>query len=132
MRDFGKILDDPVTLEREAERFGKELAKKGRQIRLIYETVLKSPDLTMVKPRLNYQIARAIRDEKNDKIKQKLVELANYINNLVDEVRKKGTPKTEEFENARMKLLNFLEAIVAYARYYEILSSKVMTKVKTR
>jgi len=132
VRDFGKILDDPVTLEREAERFGKELAKKGRQIRLIYETVLKSPDLTMVKPRLNYQIARAIRDEKNDKIKQKLVELANYINNLVDEVRKKGTPKTEEFENARMKLLNFLEAIVAYARYYEILSSKVMTKVKTR
>lgn len=104
----GKILDDPLTLEREAERLGRRLCEKERQVRVVYETVLKSPDLTMVKPRLKYQAARH----------RELTDLVNLVDKLVDEVRKRGSVGSEEFEASREKLLNFLEAVVAYARYY--------------
>ena len=107
--EFGKILDDPATLEREAERFGRRVYEKERQVRMIYETVLKSPDLAMVKPRLKYQAARH----------RELINLVNVIDKLVDEVRKRGPVGSEEFETARDRLLNFLEAVVAYARYYK-------------
>jgi len=107
--DVVKILDDMKKLEEEAEKLGKKLGGKERQVRVIYETVLKSPDLGMVKPRIMYQAARH----------KELQELANYVSALVDEVRKRGSPGSEEFESSREMLLNFLEAVVAYARYYE-------------
>lgn len=117
--EFGKILDDPVTLEREAERFGRRIYEKERQVRMIYETVLKSPDLAMVKPRVRYQAARIVRDTKDTNVKYAITQLMNAIEKLVDEVRKRGPVGSEEFETAREKLLNFLEAVVAYARYYK-------------
>ena len=107
--EFGKILDDPATLEREAERYGRRVYEKERQVRMIYETVLKSPDLAMVKPRLKYHAARH----------REHINLVNVIDKLVDEVRKRGPVGSEEFETARDRLLNFLEAVVAYARYYK-------------
>lgn len=109
--EVSKILDDPATLEREAERFGRRVCEKERQVRMMYETVLKSPDLAMVKPRLKYQAARH----------RELTTLVNIIDKLIDEVKKRGSVGSEEFETARERLLNFLEAVVAYARYYKAL-----------
>jgi len=119
--EVSKILDDPATLEREAERFGRQICEKERQIRMMYETVLKSPDLAMIKPRLKYQVARIIRDIKKDEnLRYTIIQLSNIIDKLVDEVRKRGSVGSEEFETARERLLNFLEAVVAYARYYKV------------
>ena len=118
--EFSKILDDPATLEREAERLGKRVYEKERQIRMMYETILKSPDLAMVKPRLKYQVARIIKDTKDENLKYTIRQLSNIIDKLVDEVRKRGSIGSEEFETAREMLLNFLEAVVAYARYYKV------------
>jgi len=104
--DFKEVLENPKVLEREAERFGKGLFEKERQIREMYATVLKSRDLSMVVPRLKYQAARH----------KELDRLAGYVEGLVNEVRKK---EGEEFERYRESLLNFLEAVVAYARYHK-------------
>ena len=103
--NYKDVLENHELLEREAERFGRDLSDKERQVREMYATVLKSKDLSMVNPRLRYQAARH-RD---------LDKLARYVGNLVNEVRKK---EGEEFERYRESLLNFLEAVVAYARYY--------------
>ncbi|HID66654.1 MAG TPA: type III-A CRISPR-associated protein Csm2 [Aquificaceae bacterium] len=92
---------------------------KKRQIRLIYETILRSPDLVMVKPRLKYQVARMISRERNDYIKSRIIEFSNILDRLIDEVRKKGV-NSEEFENAKERLLNFVEAVISYARYYRV------------
>jgi len=104
--DYKEVLEKPEVLEREAERFGKNLSQKERQVREMYATVLKSEDLSMVSPRVKYQAARH----------KDLDALARYVVGLVSEVRKK---EGEEFEKYRKSLLNFLEAVVAYARYYK-------------
>lgn len=106
--DYKEVLEKPEVLEREAERFGKNLSQKERQVREMYATVLKSKDLSMVSPRVKYQAAKQ-RDRDLDA-------LARYVVGLVSEVRKK---EGEEFEKYRKSLLNFLEAVVAYARYYK-------------
>ena len=119
MKDVRKILEDPITLENVAERIGRVIKDKERQIRLIYETILRSPDLVMVKPRLKYQVARMISRERNDYIKSRIIEFSNILDRLIDEVRKKGV-NSEEFENAKERLLNFVEAVISYARYYRV------------
>ncbi|MCS7121450.1 MAG: type III-A CRISPR-associated protein Csm2 [Archaeoglobaceae archaeon] len=103
IEDLKKILEDPRELERVAEEFGKKLSKKERQVRELYVTVLKSKDLSMIKPRVYYQSTRH----------EELKELAELVAKLVDVIR--GS-KNEVY---RKSLLNFLEAVVAYARYYE-------------
>ncbi|HIP63158.1 MAG TPA: type III-A CRISPR-associated protein Csm2 [Archaeoglobus profundus] len=119
MKDVRKILEDPITLENVAEKIGRVIKDKERQIRLIYETILRSPDLVMVKPRLKYQVARMISRERNDYIKSRIIEFSNILDRLIDEVRKKGV-NSEEFENAKERLLNFVEAVISYARYYRV------------
>ena len=119
MKDVRKILEDPITLENVAEEIGKVIRDKEGQIRLIYETILRSPDLVMVKPRLKYQVARIVDKERNREIKNKIREFSDIVDKLIDEVRKRNA-NSEEFENARERLLNFVEAVICYARYYRV------------
>ena len=108
--NYRDVLEKPEFLEREAERFGRDLYEKERQVREMYATILKSKDLSMVIPRLKYQAAKS-KDYNLNK-------LALYVSGLVNEVRKK---EGEEFEKYRKLLLNFMEAVVAYTRYYKVM-----------
>lgn len=108
--NYREVLERPELLEREAERFGKKLYDKERQVREMYATILKSQNLSMVIPRLKYQAAK--NKDRN------LDELAQYVSNLVNEVRKMGG---KEFEKYHESLLNFMEAVVAYTRYYKVI-----------
>lgn len=105
--DVEEVMRSQSRLEEEAENFGRRLRDKERQVREVLATVLRSEDLAMVKPRVRYQAARH----------SELRDLAEFVSRFVDRARERSG---EEFERAREALLNFLEATVAYARYYGV------------
>jgi CRISPR type III-A-associated protein Csm2 len=109
-----EILGSIEVLETVAEDFGRGLANADAQIRKIFATVLESENLAIVKPRIMYQAARYRGDEEEQ---WRLRELAKIVSGMIDEIRKEKSK--EEFDEGKKKLEQFLEAVVAYAKYYK-------------
>ncbi|RLI82086.1 hypothetical protein DRP04_04755 [Archaeoglobales archaeon] len=98
-------------LENKANYFGRMLASEGleRQVRKVFETVLKSRNLELVNPRIKYQAAK---EKKNE-----LMTFCGYVSNLVDHIRREENE--ERLKSYRTHLEMFLEAVVAYTRYHK-------------
>ncbi len=108
-----EILEDIQKLEIAAEDFGKTLANAEAQIRKMFATVLESKDLAIVKPRVMYQAVRFKGDEQE---RYKIKELAKRVGEIIDRIRAKPE---EDFDEYKQRLEQFMEAVVAYARYYK-------------